>query len=101
MLEKFEVVVRKPVSPYEDEVHPLSDFKFNFDKLYDTLEYFDKSLQKGDEYIIHEEDLMEGYKNLPNEYLKFRIKYKKEYIIKDCGKCCAKCDYRYLCVDGD
>ena len=101
MLEKYEVILRKAVAPYKDEAHPLSDFKFNFDKIIDALEYFDESLKKGDEYIIHEEDLMEGHKNLPNEYLKFVIKCKKEYIIKDCGKCCAKCDYRYLCTDAD
>lgn len=81
MLERYEVIVRKPVAPYEDEVHPLSDFegKFNFDKIIEALEYFNEELHNGDMYIIHEGDMMEGYKNLPDEYLKFAIKYKNEY----------------------
>lgn len=97
MLEKFEVVIRKAVAPYKDEIHDISEFegKFNFDKIIEALEYFDGALHNGDEYIIHEEDMMEGYKNLPDEYLKFAIKYKNEYIINNCGRFCASCEYRY------
>lgn len=103
MLEKFEVVVRKPVAPYKDEIHPLSEFegKFNFDKIIDALEFFNESLRKGGIYSIHENDMMEGYENLPDEYLIFAIKYKNEYIIKDCGNYCARCKYSHLCPDAD
>ena len=104
MLEKYEVIVRKSVAPYNDEVLPMSDFidKFNFDKIIEALEYFNEELHKGDMYIIHEDDMMEGYKNLPDEYLKFGIKYKNEYILKDCDNLiCARCLYRYLCPDAD